>query len=113
MTPNAPTPAPSADDQTETLRYAERLLHACRWTDARTTLHRLAASAPGVTHYRALLAYARGEEAAERGDLSRARDEWRRALILEPTCQPARTALDRHGSGSLLDRLFHRRRGKA
>lgn len=113
MTPNAPTPAPSADDQTETLRYAERLLQACRWTEARCTLHRLAATAPGVVHYRALLAYARGEEAAERGELDRARDEWRRALILEPRYAAPRAALDRTGPHTLFGRFFGRLRGKA
>jgi hypothetical protein len=113
MLPNAPTPAPSADDQTETLRYAERLLQACRWTEARATLHRLAATAPGISHYRALLAYARGEEAAERGDLPRARDEWRRALILEPTYAAPKAALQRAGSSSVFGRLFGRLRGRA
>jgi|GEM_PF-1723059 len=113
MTPNGPTPAPSADDQTETLRYAERLLHAHRWTDARATLHRLAMSSPGVTRYRVLLAYARGEEHAERGDRDRARAEWRRALTLEPGCAEAKAALGRVGVASAFVRFFGKLRIRA
>ena len=112
MTPNNTTPVPGADDQTEALRYAERLLQACQWTEARTVLHRLATTAPGYTRYRVLLAYARGEEAAERGDVTRARDEWRRALTLDPSCIEAQSALARSRS-SLFGRLFHKLRGKA
>ena len=113
MSPNAPTPVPSADDQTETLRYAEHLLRVCRWTEARTVLHRLAITTPGVTRYRVLLSYARGEEARERGDLDRARNEWRHALLLDPNFVDAKTALSRARRTTLVGRLFGKLRGKA
>ena len=113
MYPHVPTPAPGADDQTETLLYAERLLHACRWTEARTVLHRLATTTPGVTRYRVLLSYARGEEAGARGDLERARSEWRHALVLDPDCIEAKTALARTRGNSLFGRLFGKLRGNA
>ena len=113
MITNTPTPLPSGDDQTETLRYAERLLHACRWTEARTVLHRLATTTPGVTRYRVLLAYARGEEHAERGEHTLARAEWRRALILDPRCIEAKAALDRSRGSSIFGRIFSRLSGRA
>jgi hypothetical protein len=113
MNYNTPTPAPSADDQTETLRYAERLLHACRWTEARTILHRLATTTPGVTRYRVLLAYARGEEYCERGELARARAEWRRALILDPSCIEAKAALGRVRRGTFFGRIVGMLSGRA
>lgn len=106
--PNVPTPAPGADDESETLRYAEGLLQACRWTEARGVLHRLATTTPGVTRYRVLLAYARGEEYAALGDQVRARDEWRRSLVLDPTYPQATIALRRARRASLLGRLFDR-----
>lgn len=112
MTPNVPTPAPSADDQTETLRYAERLLQTSRWTEARTVLHRLATGSPGVTRYRVLLAYARGEEHAQRGDHQRARAEWRRCLVLDPACSEASTALSRTRGFSIFGRLIAKLRGR-
>lgn len=103
-----PTPAPSADDQTEALHLADALLLAGRYTEARSHLRRLAEASPGVTQYRALLALARGHEASEAGDHARARAEWRRALILDPALERARVALRRSRSPSFLGRIVDR-----
>ena len=76
--------------------YAMRLLALRKWTEARTALHQLALLTPQVTRLRALLAYARGHEAVEVGEITRARSEWERALTLDPTLDDARHALNQH-----------------
>lgn len=76
--------------------YAQRLLQLRKWTEARTALHQLALLTPQVTRLRALMAFARGHEAAEQGELARARTEWERALTLDPTLDDARLALAQH-----------------
>lgn len=76
--------------------YAQRLLQLRKWTEARTALHQLALLMPQVTRLRALLAFARGHEAAEQGELDRAHAEWERALTLDPTLEDARRALAQH-----------------
>lgn len=108
-----PIPAPGADDQTEALRLADALLLAGRFAEARGHLRRLAEASPGVTYYRALLALARGHEASEAGDHQRARAEWRRALILDPTLDRARVALRRSRAPSFLGRIVDRFRSPA
>lgn len=84
----------TSEDALET--YALRLVQLRRWTEARTALHQLAMLMPQVTKIRALLAYTRGHEAAEQGELLRARREWERALTLDPTLDDARRALAQH-----------------
>ena len=81
----------AGDDELE--RYARRLLARQQWTPARTALHLAAMRAPGDDRLRALMAYARGHEAAEQDDPGRARTEWERALLLDPSLTEARDAL--------------------
>lgn len=76
-------------------RYALRLLQLQRWPEARSALHQLAVTTPHDARIRARLAYARGHEAAAAGDTARARQEWSRALLLDPSLGDARLALDR------------------
>lgn len=77
----------------ELTRYARRLLQLRRWTEARTALHQLAVRAPHDQPLRALLALARGHEAASLGEVDRATSEWERALRFDPTLDDARAAL--------------------
>lgn len=93
-------------DEAAALRHALQLMQLQQWTEARTAIHALALAIPGVTRYRALLAYTRGQEAAAAGDLDRANDEWRRALILDPSLKDAETAMKaRPRRRSFMDRL--------
>ena len=89
------------------------MVRASSRIDSATSPRPRATTTPGVTRYRVLLAYARGEEAAERGEIARARDEWRRALTLDPSCTEAKSALARSRSHSLFGRLIGKLRGKA
>lgn len=96
-------------DEASLFRRARQALELQRWGDARVQLLRLATRSPNTTRYRALLAYARGQEAYVAGDEDRARDEWRRALTLDPTLEDARRALAARGrTRSWVDRLFGR-----
>lgn len=84
-----------ADDPDELMVFqqARQELDLQRWSEARELLLWLATRSPATTRYRALLAYARGQEAATAGDETRAREEWRRALILDPRLELARQAI--------------------
>ena len=97
------------DDDAEALRHALTLMQLNRWTEARIALHELALATPQVTRLRALLAYARGHEAAAAGDLARAHEEWRRALLLDPSLKDAEVAMrTRPRRRSWLDRVLRR-----
>ena len=102
------TPVESTDETTA-LRRARQALELQRWTEARELLLQLATQRPGTTKYRALLAYARGQEALTSGDDETARAEWRRALTLDPGLVDAKHALAaRTRRRSWVDRLFGR-----
>jgi Tfp pilus assembly protein PilF len=64
-----------------------------QWEAARQTLAALAARAPDVPRYRALLSYARGREAQLAHRLDEARVELQDALQIDPELQLAKTAL--------------------
>lgn len=99
----------AAKDETGQFRLAQQALDQQRWADARLRLLELATRAPGTVKYRALLAYARGQESLAAGDARRARDEWRRALILDPHLADAQRALAAHQSSrTWVDRLLGR-----
>jgi tetratricopeptide (TPR) repeat protein len=97
------------------LEIATHLLRRKNWTEARRTLHALAARAPKEKRYRALLAYARGREAQDIGRHDEARTEFTRALQLDPDLGVAKAALGQVAvadpppekpSGGLFSRLF-------
>ncbi len=99
----------AANDEGSQFTLAQRELDQQRWTEARRRLLQLATRAPGTVKYRALLAYARGQESLTAGDARRARDEWRRALILDPHLADAQRALAVHQSSrTWVDRLLGR-----
>ena len=81
------------DDEAAMFRRANNLLATQHWTEARDLLFTLAKRSPDKTRYRALLAYARGQESLLAGDEGRAREEWRRALVLDPSLRDAQLAL--------------------
>lgn len=90
-----PVTVPTVTAAQELERYATRLLQLQRWPEARSALHQLAVTSPHDPQIRARLAYARGQEAHLDGDLPRARQEWTRALLLDPTLTAAHDALVR------------------
>lgn len=96
-------------DDASTLRRAQQALELQRWTEARELLLQLATRQPATTQYRALLAYARGQEALSSGNEEAARAEWRRALTLDPSLKDAQHALAaRTRRRSWVDRLLGR-----
>ncbi len=96
-------------DEVALFRLARQALEIQHWTEARDMLFLLATRSPSTTEYRALLAYARGQESLLAGDEPRARDEWRRALVLDPSLADARRALAaRARPRSWVDRLLGR-----
>jgi hypothetical protein len=68
-------------------------MHRGQWEAARTALAALAAKAPDVPRYRALICYARGREAQLAQRVDEARVELQDALQLDPELQLAKTAL--------------------
>jgi predicted Zn-dependent protease len=101
--------APPEDrfDEVEVYRRVCAALDVQRWAEARELLLDLARRLPHASRYRALLAYTRGQEALGEGDARRAREEWRRALILDPGLRVARQALAAHQRPSTwIGRLF-------
>lgn len=108
----SPTPhvAPEPrSDESGLFRLARQQLELQNWSEARDLLLQLATRSPSTTRYRALLAYARGQESFCAGDEIRAREEWRRALILDPALVDAKHALAaRPRPRSWVDRLFGR-----
>lgn len=96
-------------DEVGLFRQARQCLELQKWTEARELLFTLATRSPSTTRYRALLAYARGQESLSAGDEIRAREEWRRALILDPMLEDARRMLAvRAKQRSWVDRLLGR-----
>ncbi len=96
------------------LELAMHHLRRKQWTEARKTLHALAARNSKEKKYRALLSYARGREAQDGNRRDEARTEFARALQLDPELSVAKAALAQVGeetpperpSGGLLSRLF-------
>ncbi len=86
-----PRPPPGGADR-ELAGVLEHLQHG-QWEAARQALAALAARAPDVPRYRALLAYARGREAQLAHRLDEARVELQDALQIDPELQLAKTAL--------------------
>jgi tetratricopeptide (TPR) repeat protein len=108
---SAPPPAPATEEQ----RFAAalELLRRRLWKDAEKALAELAISHPSEKRYRAYRHYARGRIAQDDGRLDAARDEWERALRLDPELAAARAAVDSlpeppKPSGGLLSKLFKR-----
>jgi tetratricopeptide (TPR) repeat protein len=102
------TVGPDADEL-GAFRQAKQLLELQKWTEAREAFLALATRSPSNFRYRALLAYARGQESLAAGDELRAREEWRRALILDPQLEDAKRALAvRVKQRSWVDRLLGR-----
>lgn len=96
-------------DEATLYRDANHALELQHWPEARHLLFQLATRAPHKTRYRALLAYARGHESLGTGDEIRARDEWRRALTLDPSLKEAERSLAaRARPRSWVDRLLGR-----
>ena len=99
----------AAKDEAGEFRRAQQALDQQRWADARLRLLALATRSPGTVKYRALLAYARGQESLAAGDARCARAEWRRALILDPHLADAHRALAAHQSSrTWVARMFGR-----
>jgi len=96
------------------LEIAMHLLRRKQWSEARRTLHALAARNPKEKRHRALLSYARGREAQDANRRDEARTEFVRALQLDPDLGPAKSALAQvsdaeppeRPTGGLLSRLF-------
>ncbi|HWO19048.1 MAG TPA: hypothetical protein VNO30_09730 [Kofleriaceae bacterium] len=89
--PSAP-PGGARPEERE-LAAALEQLHRGQWDAARALLSMLAARAPDVPRYRALLAYARGREAQLAQRLDEARVELQHALQIDPELALAKTAL--------------------
>jgi hypothetical protein len=92
MRPPAPPSAAPRPEERELAGALEQLSRG-QWAAARATLSSLAARAPGVPRYRALLSYARGREAQIAQRLDEARVELQAALQIDPDLQLAKTAL--------------------
>jgi DnaJ-domain-containing protein 1 len=110
----APTPSqpiPQLSEEAE-LEQAMELLKRRLWTEAKKAFHALAARDTVNKRYRALLSYARGREAQDEARHDIAREEFTRALQLDPDLNPARVALGqvaeepKKPSGGLLSRLL-------
>jgi Flp pilus assembly protein TadD len=96
-------------DEAGLYQQGRQALDRQKWSEARELFRLLATRAPANSRYRALLAYARGQEWLDGGDEVRARDEWRRALILDPRLEDARRMLAvRSRPRSWVDRLLGR-----
>jgi hypothetical protein len=87
------TPPGAARPDERELAAALDQLHRGQWDAARALLSMLAARAPEVPRYRALLAYARGREAQLAQRLDEARVELQHALQIDPELALAKTAL--------------------
>ncbi len=108
-TPRGSGVTPVLDQESALVQHLQTLIQLQRWPEARTVARQLATEHPGNPHYRAILALARGHEAAQSGEPRRAREEWRRAITLDPKLEEARAALhSRAGRQSWIDRLFKR-----
>ena len=106
-TPRGSGETPTIDVETALVNHLRTLMSLQRWPEARVAARELATRHPHKAHYRALLALARGHEAALANDYKRAREEWQRAITLEPTLEDAALAL-RRSRPSLFERLFRR-----
>jgi hypothetical protein len=100
---------PAVGPEEALVSHLRTLLQLRQWTEARTVARELATQYPRTSHYRALLALARGYEASQANEPKRAREEWRRAITLDPKLEEARAALSsRAARRSWVDRLFKR-----
>lgn len=88
-----PGPAASANGGDAALAPILMLLEQGQFEASRVALETLAARAPAVARYRALIAYARGREAQLARRFDEARVELQEALQLDPGLALAKTAL--------------------
>jgi tetratricopeptide (TPR) repeat protein len=91
--PAVAAPGAAARPEERELASALEQMQRRQWDAARATLAALAARAPDVPRYRALICYARGREAQLAHRLDEARVELQDALQLDPDLQLAKTAL--------------------
>lgn len=107
--PNGSGETMAVDDEETLVSHLRMLMQLGKWTEAKTVARQLATQYPQNSHYRALLALARGQEAAHANEPKRAREEFRRAITLDPKLEEARAALSsRAARQSWVDRLFKR-----
>ncbi len=100
---------PAVDAEEALVAHLQTLMQLQKWPEAKTVARELATQHPRNQHYRALLALVRGNEAAQANEPKRAREEFRRAITLDPKLEEARTALaSRRIRASWVDRLFRR-----
>jgi hypothetical protein len=100
---------PLADEEATQARHLRTLVQLQQWPEAKAAALELAHRHPHKAEYRAQLALARGHEAWQAGDAKRAREEWNRAVILDPTLEAALVAVrGRARRPSLISRLFRR-----
>ncbi len=92
-TPTQPQRTAPVFDERTALNEALTLLNRREWTAGRQALHALAARVPQSRQYRALLCYARGQEAFAAGKPDDAAMEYQRALQLDPELLQAKQAL--------------------
>lgn len=85
-------PGGSPGESREMAKVRE-LIGRQKWAEARDALQMLLMRSPADRANQAQLAYVRGREALELGNLTEARRELARALSLEPTMEQARAAL--------------------
>jgi tetratricopeptide (TPR) repeat protein len=108
-TPKGSGETPVVDSEDAMVAHLRTLMQLQKWPEAKTVARQLATQFPQNAHYRALLALARGHEAALAKEPQRAREEWRRAITLDPKLEAARQALSsRAGRASWVERLFKR-----
>jgi tetratricopeptide (TPR) repeat protein len=89
--PAAAAPTPGFDARVA-LRNCQILLAQQEWGRARMALQELVSNVPSTTTYHAMLAYARGREAAAAGRTQDALQEYQRALELNPSMTEANQA---------------------
>lgn len=108
-TPKGSGMTPVVDDAATLVSHLRTLMQLQKWTEAKSVARELATRDPQNAHYRALLALARGHEASLANEPKRAREEWRRAITLDPKLVEARDALStRAARRSWVERLFKR-----
>jgi Tfp pilus assembly protein PilF len=102
------TPIDRSDiDEGEKMRSAQQMIEARHWDDAKQVIYLLARHDPANRKYRALLALVLGYEAEEQGLHTRARSEFRRAVMLDPSLR-LRPGVRKRARTSLVERLLGR-----
>lgn len=92
----------------EAFARAKSMLGSGRFGDAKEAFRQIALTAPQEKKYRAYMHLAWGREYAAAGDVDKARDELNRALVLDPSLDPAKDAMEKlpKKKGGLFKRLF-------